>query len=66
MIIIHAAQLAGQLRLWGEDAGQPSQSDRASGGRHRRRADPYPSRIWRGWTESYQQVAGKVAPPIWL
>ena len=26
----------------------------------------YQGRIWQGWTESYQQVAGKVAPPIWL
>ena len=34
MIIIHAAQLAGQLTLWTEDTDQPSQSDHAPGGRH--------------------------------
>ena len=26
----------------------------------------YQGRIWQGWTESYQQVAGKVVTPIWL
>ena len=36
MIIIHAAQLAGQLTLWGEDSDQPSQSDRAPDRRHPR------------------------------
>ena len=40
MIIIHAAQLAGQLTLWGEDSDQPSPSDHATDGRHPRCADP--------------------------
>ena len=39
MIIIHAAQLAGQLTLWGEDSDQPSQSDHALDGRHPRCVD---------------------------
>ena len=39
MIIIHAAQLAGQLTLWAEDTGQPSHSDHAPDGRHPRCAD---------------------------
>ncbi len=40
MIIVHAAQLAGKLTLWVEDAGQPSDSDHAPDGHHARCADP--------------------------
>ena len=40
MIIIHAAQLAGKLSLWGEDSDQPSPSGHAPDGRHPRCADP--------------------------
>ena len=29
-------------------------------------AETYESRIWQGWTQSYQLVAGKVVAPIWL
>ncbi len=39
MIIIHAAQLAGQLTLWAEDSDQHSQPDQAPAGRHPRCAD---------------------------
>ena len=39
MIIIHAAQLAGQLTLWAEDTNQPSQSDHAPDGLHPRCVD---------------------------